>query len=199
MSLPIRSFTNLAESLSQFPGIGRKSAERIALFLIKQNNGFIDKLVENLKSAKSSIIICEKCFNYTDKNPCKLCESEIRNKREICVVAEPLDVSIIERSSYFNGRYHVLGGLLSPISGITPNKLKIDELMKRIKDEKIEELILALSSNLEGEATSIYISQLAKPLGTKVTKIASGIPVGGSLEYIDDLTLKRAFEARTVL
>lgn len=187
------------EQLARLPGTGRKSARRIALYLLKQNDEFVMKLANALVDLKKSITRCSSCGVISDNNPCSICENAKRQTGQICVVEESQDVFLIEKTNEFRGRYHVLGGVISPLDNIGPDDVRINELMQRINDddEHIEEIILALNPDSEGEATAYYINKLLKPYDEiKVTRIAYGIPMGTELEFIDEATLSRAFASR---
>ncbi len=187
------------EQLARLPGTGRKSARRIALYLLKQNDEFVMKLANALVDLKKSITRCSSCGVISDNNPCSICDNVKRQPGQICVVEESQDVFLIEKTNEFRGRYHVLGGVISPLDNIGPDDVRIKELMQRINDEgePIEEIILALNPDSEGEATAYYINKLLKPYEeVKVTRIAYGIPMGTELEFIDEATLSRAFASR---
>lgn len=187
------------EQLAKLPGTGRKSARRIALYLLKQNEESVVKLAEALVNLKKSITRCSTCGVISDGDPCSICSNAKRQTGQICVVEESQDVFLIEKTNEFRGRYHVLGGVISPLDNIGPDDVRIKQLMQRINDddEKIEEVILALNPDSEGEATSYYINKLLKPFDNlKVTRIAYGIPMGTELEFIDEATLGRAFASR---
>ncbi len=197
MQLISETLEQAVEQLARLPGMGRKSAQRIAMFLLKQNDEQVFRLSRVISDLKKNIRYCSVCFNITDRDPCPICESEKRNTGVVCVVEEPKDVYVIERTKEFNGRYHVLGGVISPLQNIGPNELRINELVQRISNgEPIRELILALNPDAEGEATGYYINKLVHPMGVDVTRIAHGIPMGTDLEFIDDATLTRAFAGR---
>jgi len=197
MQLISETLEQAVEQLARLPGMGRKSAQRIAMFLLKQNDEQVFRLSRAISDLKKNIRYCSVCFNITDRDPCPICDSEKRKTGVICVVEEPKDVYVIERTKEFNGRYHVLGGVISPLQNIGPNELRINELILRIRDgEPIRELILALNPDAEGEATGYYINKLVQPMGVDVTRIAHGIPMGTDLEFIDDATLTRAFAGR---
>lgn len=185
------------EQLAKLPGTGRKSAQRIAIHLLKQNDDYAYKLAQAIVDLKEKVTRCSVCGNVSDSDPCKICENPKRDASEICVVEEFNDVYIIERSNEFRGRYHVLGGVISPMDNIGPDKLRIQELLKRVgENDQIKEIILALNPDAEGEATSYYINKLLKPYEVSVTRIAYGIPMGTELEFIDEATLSRAFASR---
>lgn len=188
----------LIEEFSRLPGIGRKSAQRLALFLLKQPREDVVRMARTLVNMKDRIRYCSVCCNITEKDPCAVCASPKRDRSTICVVEEPNDVIAVEKTNDFKGLYHVLGGALSPLDGVGPEDLKVKELLERATGE-VAEVILALNPNVEGEATTIYLTKLLKPLGVKVTRIARGLPVGGDLEFADEATLSRALEGRVVL
>jgi recombination protein RecR len=188
----------LIEEFAQLPGIGRKSAQRLALFILKQPRDEVVKMAKALVGAKDRIRYCSTCYNITEQDPCVVCSSPKRDRNIICVVEEPNDVLALEKTNEFRGLYHVLGGSLSPLDGIGPEDLKVRELLARINGE-VGEVILAMNPNVEGEATTIYLTRLVKPLGVKVSRIARGIPVGGDLEFADEATLTRALEGRITL
>lgn len=197
MQLISETLEQAVEQLARLPGMGRKSAQRIAMHLLKQNDDQVFRLARAISDLKKNIQYCSTCFNITDRDPCPLCQSEKRKTGVVCVVEEPKDVYVIERTNEFTGRYHVLGGVISPLQNIGPNEIRINELIQRIRDgEGINELILALNPDAEGEATGYYINKLVHPLGVDVTRIAHGIPMGTELEFIDDATLTRAFAGR---
>ena len=180
------------EELSKLPSIGRKSAQRLALHLVKKNKAELDIFIESLVNLKEKIKFCSICYNISDKDICNICSSAKRDKSTICVVEEASDVIAIENTNEFSGHYHVLGGVLSPLAGIGIEELKINELIKRLRSEDVSEIILALNPDTEGETTSLYLAKLIKPLGLKVTRLARGIPIGGDLEFTDEATIGRA-------
>ncbi len=188
----------LIEEFAQLPGIGRKTAQRLALHILKQPREEVVKMAKSLVNVKDKIRYCSTCWNITEVDPCPICASHKRERTTICVVEEPNDVMAVEKTNEFRGLYHVLGGSLSPLDGIGPDDLKIRELLQRISEET-SEVILALNPNVEGEATTIYLTRLLKPLGVRVSRIARGLPVGGDLEFADEATLTRALEGRVVL
>ncbi len=188
----------LIEELGGLPGIGRKTAQRLALYLLKLPREEVVRLAKAMVAVKDRVIYCSICQNITEEDPCAICRSTKRNRTVICTVEEPSDVIAIEKTNDFRGLYHVLGGSLSPLSGVGPDELKIKELLARISPE-VEEVILAMNPNVEGEATTMYLTKLLKPLGVKVSRIARGIPIGGDLEYADEATLTRAMEGRITL
>lgn len=187
--------TKLIEELSRLPGIGAKSAQRLAFHIINMPNEQVEKLSSSIIEAKQHVCYCKSCLTLTDKELCPICSSEKRNKRQIMVVENPRDLAAYERTQKYEGIYHVLHGAISPMLGIGPADIKLKELMIRLQGD-IEEVIIATNSSLEGETTAMYISKLIKPTGVKVSRIASGVPVGGDLEYIDEITLLRALEGR---
>jgi recombination protein RecR len=189
----------LIDELGRLPGIGPKSAQRIAFHIIQSERVDVNRLVEVLRLVKERVKFCAKCFNIAEEELCKICRDVRRDDSLICVVEESKDVVAIERTREFRGQYHVLGGAISPIDGIGPEQLKIRELLTRLADERIKEIIIATDPNLEGEATATYLARTIKPLGIKVSRLASGLPVGGDLEYADEVTLGRAFEGRRSL
>ena len=185
----------LIEEFSKLPGIGRKSAQRIALHLLKQPREEVVRMAKALVNVKDRIRYCSLCCNITEQDPCAICASAKRDRTLICVVEEPNDVLAIEKTNDFSGLYHVLGGSLSPLDGIGPEDIKVQELLQRI-GPGTGEVILAMNPNVEGEATTIYLTRLLKPLGVRISRIARGLPVGGDLEFADEATLSRALEGR---
>jgi recombination protein RecR len=190
---------DLIDELGRLPGVGPKSAQRIAFHIIQSEKVDINRLVEVLRTVKEKVKFCTECGNLSEEELCRICRDERRDKNVICVVEESKDVIAIEKTREFRGRYHVLGGAISPIDGIGPEQLRIKELLTRLQSHEIEEVIIATDPNLEGEATATYLSRLLKPLGIKISRLASGLPVGGDLEYADEVTLGRAFEGRKAL
>jgi recombination protein RecR len=190
------SIEQLAEQFSRLPGIGRKTAHRLALYVVKMQREEVVNLAQALVNVKDRVKYCTVCSNITEADPCPICSNTKRDKTIICVVEEPTDVLALERTNEFAGVYHVLGGALSPLDGVGPEDLRIRELLQRLSDTRIEEIILALNSDVEGEATTLYLSKLLKPLGMRVTRIARGLPVGTDLEFADQATLSRALEGR---
>ncbi|MFN3134903.1 MAG: recombination mediator RecR [Candidatus Kryptonium sp.] len=193
------SLETLIEELTKFPGIGRKTAQRLALYILKQPKEEVEKLVQAIIDVKEKIKYCSICYNITETDPCPICSSPKRDKTTICVVEEPMDVLAIEKTNEYNGLYHVIGGVLNPLEGIGPDDLKIKELIHRVSSGGIKEVIIALNPSVEGETTSIYIANLIKPFGVKVTRIARGLPIGTALEYADIATIVRAIENRTTM
>lgn len=186
----------LIDELGRLPGVGPKSAQRIAFYLLQTDDDQAQKLAQVLQEVKERVRFCEVCGNVTEETQCNICRDVRRNRTAICVVEESKDVQAIERTREFKGLYHVLGGAISPIEGIGPDQLRIKELMARLGNTEIQEVIIATDPNLEGEATATYLTRMLSPLGIKVSRLASGLPVGGDLEYADEVTLGRAFEGR---
>jgi recombination protein RecR len=180
------------EELSKLPSIGKKTAQRLALYILKSDKDQVDDLLKSIKELKTKLKFCERCFNLAEEELCEVCKSAKRDKSVLCVVEEASDVIAIEKTNEFNGVYHVLGGVLSPLSGVNPDQLKIKEMIRRFEKEEINEVILALNPDTEGETTSLYLAKLIKPLGIKVTRIARGLPIGGDLEFADEATIGRA-------
>ena len=192
----VDSLEKLIEEFSNFPGIGKKTAQRMAFFVLKQRKEESEALAQAIQEVKSKVRYCTICFNITENDPCAICQDVKKDRSTICVVEEANDVVALEKINQYKGLYHVLGGVLSPLDGIGPEDLKVKELLSRLKDKQIKEVILATNPSTEGEATAIYLSKLIKPLGVKVTRIARGLPAGGELEYADQTTLANALEGR---
>jgi recombination protein RecR len=190
---------DLIDSIAKLPGIGVKTGERLALHILKSPKGEAERLARNILSVKEQIRFCSKCFGLSDKPICDICESPARMAHVLCVVEQPADMVALEKSGAFRGRYHILQGVLSPMDGIGPDKIRLRELEARIAEDKIEEVILATGTSLEGEATASYLSDRLKASGIRISRIASGVPIGGDLKYIDQVTLKRALEGRYAL
>ena len=188
--------TQLIESFAKLPGIGNKSAQRLAFHVLDMPLEKAEALANAIITARNNIKYCSLCCNFTDKDPCGVCSSSKRDDSVIMVVEDPRDMAAYERTGEFRGLYHILHGAISPMNGITPSELKIKELLERLKDNTVSEIIVATNPNVEGEATAMYLGKLIKPLGVKVTRIAHGVPVGGDLEYVDEVTLSRALEGR---
>ena len=186
----------LIDELGRLPGIGPKSAQRLAFHILEADTEDMQRLVRSIITVKERVKFCTICGNVTESETCNICRDERRDPTVICVVEESKDVLAVERTRAFKGRYHVLGGSINPIAGIGPDQLRIRELLTRLNDSKIEEIIIATDPNLEGEATATYLSRMLKTIGIAVTRLASGLPVGGDLEYADEVTLGRAFEGR---
>jgi recombination protein RecR len=186
----------LIEALQRLPGIGPKTAQRLTYHLLKQPPAVVRELAEALVDVKARVVHCTRCFNVTDEEPCRICADPGRDPSLLCVVEEPNDLVAMERTGEYRGRYHVLLGALSPLEGIGPDELKVRELLQRVEADGVREVILATNPNVEGDATAIYLAKLLRPLGLRVTRIARGLPVGGDLEYADEVTLARALEGR---
>lgn len=191
-----RALNTLIEELCRLPGIGEKTAQRLAFFLLRSPKMRVEKLAQALIEVKEKIIFCTQCNGITEADPCQICTDLSRDRSLICVVEDPSDVFLIERTSIYKGLYHVLMGALSPLDGIGPDQLKIDSLMARIERGGVREVICATNSNMEGEATVLYLAKLLKPHGVRLTRLAHGLPVGGHLEYADEITLSRSLEGR---
>jgi recombination protein RecR len=187
---------HLIEALTKFPGIGKKTASRLAFHILRSSLSDAQELAQAIMEVKEKIHLCSVCFNLTDENPCWVCRDEHRNSEVLCIVEGPNDLLAIENTVEFKGRYHVLHGTLSPLDGVGPEDIKVRELMERLQKERISEVILATNPTVEGGATSLYLTELIKPLGVKVTRIAYGIPMGGEIEYADAMTLSKALEGR---
>lgn len=190
---------NLYEQLRRLPGVGSKTAMRLAYHIIDMPEGEVQQLAEALSNAKKSIHYCSQCYNLTDGDKCAICSDPSRDRFTICVVEQPQDIAAMERSRGYNGLYHVLHGVLSPLDGVGPDKLRIRELFQRLQQESISEIIIATNSDVEGEATATYLAQLLKPIGITVSRIAHGLPMGGDLEYADEVTLSKALENRRAM
>jgi recombination protein RecR len=196
MTFYAEPITRLLEELERLPGVGPKSAQRIAFHILKGDDETANHLAEAITEVKRTIHFCSRCFNFASEDLCEYCADSKRDQTMICVVEEPRDVVAIERTGEFRGTYHVLQGAISPIDGIGPEQLRVRELILRLEDGSVTEVVVATNPNVEGETTAVYLARLIKPLGVKVTRIASGLPVGGDLEYADEVTLGRALEAR---
>ncbi len=193
-----QALQQLIEEFARLPGVGNKTAQRLALYILKQPREDIVRMAKALVGVKDKIQYCSTCWNITEVNPCAICSSAKRERTVICVVEEPSDVLAIEKTNDFKGLYHVLGGALSPLDGIGPEELKVRELLERLRGD-VHEVILALNPNVEGEATTLYLTRLLKPLVAHVTRIARGLPVGSDLEFADEATLSRALEGRVAV
>ncbi len=186
----------LIEEFQKFPGVGPKSAQRMAFYVLNMNYDSVQNLAFAITDAKDKVKPCSKCFHLSSNDPCEICTSDKRDRSKICVVAEARDVIALERTREFKGSYHVLTGLISPLEGKGPEQLSIRELLNRVHDDNVEEVILAINPTIEGDATVLYLNHLLKPLGSRITRIAFGLPVGADLEYADDSTLSKALEGR---
>ena len=191
--------SRLIAELSVLPGIGNKSAQRLAFYIINMPKDRVEKLANTMIEARENIKYCKSCYTLTDKDLCPVCSNEIRNHKQIMVVETPRDMTAYEKTGKYQGIYHVLHGAINPSLGVGPNDIKLPELLRRLQTEDVDEVIIATNSSIEGETTAMYLSKLIKPSGIKVTRIASGVPVGGELEYIDEVTLSRALDARIEL
>lgn len=199
MSYYSPTIERLIENFEKLPSIGHKTATRLAFHVLNLNEEGVNEFINSIVEAKKNLKYCSKCFNITDTDPCPICSSPKRDQSTICVVEDVKDIAAMEKTHEFKGVYHVLHGSISPMNGIGPEDIKIKELLERLKDTDVKEIILATNPRVEGEATAIYISKLIKPIGIKVTRLAHGIPVGGDLEYTDEITLSKALEGRREL
>ncbi len=186
----------LIRRLARFPGVGEKTASRLALYILRCSKEEAVDLAKSIINVKEKITLCPICYNLTDQNPCIICKDEKREKDVVCIVEEPGDLMALEGSGEFRGGYHVLHGVISPLDGVNPDDIRIKELMERLKGGQIKEVIVATNPTTNGNATALYLSKLIKPLGVKVTRIAQGIPIGGDIEYTDEVTLKKALQGR---
>ena len=187
---------DLIEALTRLPGVGKKSATRLAFHILRSNTAEAQRLARAILDVKEKIHLCTLCFNLTDEDPCQICRDDRRNKETLCIVEGPNDLIAIENTGEYKGRYHVLHGTISPLEGIGPENLKIKELMDRLREEKVSEVILAINPTVEGSTTALYLANLIKPLEVRVTRIAYGIPMGSEIEYVDTMTLSKAMEGR---
>lgn len=193
----IPPFEELIEQFERLPGIGRKTAHRLAYYVLKLPQSEAEKFADAIANVKKKIRYCKICYNITDRETCSICENQARDKSVICVVEDPKDVVAFEKTGEFCGTYHVLNGTISPMNGVGPDQIRIGELLSRVKASPVKEVIMATNPTVEGEATAMYISRVLKPLGVKVTRLAYGIPVGGDLEYADEITLQRSIQGRS--
>lgn len=189
-----KALDDLVNALSRLPGIGRKTALRLAFHILKSERSEADELAGSIKRVKDQIKLCKRCFNFSEKELCDICSDPNRNSKIICIVEDPQNIHLIEKTNEYNGLYHVLGGIISPLDGIGPEDLRIKDLLNRL--EGVEEVIVALNPSTEGEATSIYLARLIKNMGINITRLARGVPLGSSLEFVDELTLSKALQAR---
>jgi recombination protein RecR len=196
MQSSVEPVARLVEQFARLPGIGPKTAQRLTFYLLRTSEQVSLELADAIRHMKQAVKFCSICLNITDVEPCAICRDDRRDRSMICVVEEPLDIVAVERTRGYKGLYHVLHGALSPVDGIGPEDLKITELLDRLRSGEVQELILATNPNVEGETTAIYLTRLLRPLGVRVTQIARGLPVGGDLEYADEVTLARAMEGR---
>jgi recombination protein RecR len=199
MAFKIAALDKLIEELGNLPGLGEKTAQRLAFHILKSKINMADRLSQALHDVQSQVHNCPECFSYTDKELCNQCADTMRDTRLLCVVEDPADILRIEESVSFAGRYHVLQGVLSPLDGIGPDQIRIKELENRVEKHGVKEVILALDADLEGDATSLYLTKLLKPRGVRITRLAQGVPIGGNLDYVDHRTLGRALENRVEL
>jgi recombination protein RecR len=199
MAVTVKPITRVVDELARLPGIGPKTAQRLTYYLLRAPAEQAQALADAITDLKQNVVLCSQCFNITEKSPCEICSNPARDGSRICVVEEPLDVVAIDRTGQYDGRYHVLHGALSPIEGIGPEELKVRELLHRLDPEAVQEVILATNPNLEGDATAMYLTRLIQPLGVIVTRLARGLPVGGDLEYADEITLSNALAGRSQL
>ncbi len=191
-----KAMARLVEAFNKLPGIGPKTAQRLAYFILKLPREEVEAISQALIEARDKITLCSRCGNFTEEQPCHVCRDNKRDPGVICVVQEPRDLLAMEKTGEYQGNYHVLQGAISPIDGVGPDNIRIKELLERVQQGNVKEIILATNPNVEGEATAMYISRLMKPLGVRITRIAHGLPVGGDLEYADEVTLTRALEGR---
>jgi len=197
MAVTAKPIMRVVDELSRLPGIGPKTAQRLAYYLLRAPADQAEALAESIVELKRRVVLCSECLNITEQSPCEVCANPERDATRICVVEEPLDVVAIERTGQYKGKYHVLHGALSPIEGIGPEELKVRELLQRLGADTVEEVILATNPNLEGDATAMYLTRLIGPIGVTVTRLARGLPVGGDLEYADEITLGNALAGRS--
>jgi len=186
----------LVQELNKLPGIGPKSAQRLAFYLLRAPEEYAGLLADAILSVKRQITLCSVCYNVTDSNPCRICRNEERDRTKVCIVEQPQDILALEHTRFYKGLYHVLHGAISPTEGVGTEDIRIKELLERLKDSQVDEVILATNTNLEGEQTAMYLNRLISPLGIRVTRLARGLPFGTELEYADDVTLTRALEGR---
>ena len=199
MSRFAEPMARLIEELKKLPGIGSKSAQRLAFYILRSSNEDAESLAAAVRDVKASLRLCSICNNITDIDPCAYCSSPIRNQRQVCVVEEPTNIASIEKTKHFNGTYHVLHGSISPLHGVGPEQLRISNLLRRVENDQVDEVIIATNPTVEGEATATYLSQQLKRPGVKITRIAMGIPVGSDIEYADEITMLKAMEGRREL
>jgi recombination protein RecR len=195
----VKALEELVGLLTRLPGIGRKSALRVAWHLLKSDTAYAEALAESIRGLRETVRFCTICGSYTDVEPCAVCSSASRDRGIVCVVEQPQDVITIEASHEYKGLYHVLGGLISPLDGVGPEDIRLDALLSRVREERIEEVVVATNPTVEGDTTALYIKRVLEPAGVQVTRLATGIPVGGDLEYADRLTLARSFRGRVRL
>ena len=191
-----RKHEKLVESLRKLPGIGRKTALRLAFYLLKESKEEVLELAEAIKQAKESIQFCSICGNITEEKICEVCADSTRDRTTLCVIEEPMDLYALEKADFYNGTYHILGGALSPLDGISPEDLRMKNLVERVENGDIQEVIVATNPDTEGEATALYIAKILEPCNVKITRIATGVPMGSNIDYADEITLSKAFKAR---
>ncbi len=191
-----RKHEKLVDALRKLPGIGRKTALRLAFYLLKESKEQVFELAQAIREAKEGVKFCSNCGNITEEEICEVCADPSRDKATLCIVEEPMDLYSLEKADFYSGVYHVLGGALSPLDGIGPEQLRIKDLTERIKKEEIQEVIIATNPNTEGEATALYIAKILKPYNLRITRIATGIPMGSNIDYSDSITLSKAFKSR---
>ncbi len=196
MAIHAKPIDNLIEALTSLPGVGRKTASRLAFHILRRSPAEAQQLARAILDVKEKIRLCSFCFNLTDEDPCRFCQDERRDKKLLCVVEGPNDLAAIENTGTFNGKYHVLHGTISPLEGVGPDEIRLKELMDRLHPGEVTEVILATNPTVEGGATALYLTEIIKPLGIKVSRIAYGIPMGGEIEYSDGMTLSKALEGR---
>jgi recombination protein RecR len=197
MTITAKPISRVVDELSRLPGIGPKTAQRLTYHMLRAPSEQVEALAEAIMELKQKVVLCSQCFNITERSPCVICANPERDTARICVVEEPLDVVALERTGQYKGQYHVLHGAISPIEGVGPEELKVRELLQRLAPGSVEEVILATNPNLEGDATAMYLTRLIQPLGITVTRLARGLPVGGDLEYADEITLSNALAGRS--
>lgn len=193
------SIQNLIDEFNKLPGIGQKTSERFVFYLLKKSPQDLERFAKALNHLRDNVSVCSTCYNFSEKNPCAICTDQKRDKSILCVVAESQELLAFEKTGEFNGLYHVLGGVINQVDGIGPEKLRIKELVQRIKKDGIKEIILATNPDLEGESTAIYLTKALKPLGVKISRIGRGLPMGGDIEYADEITLTNALKGRRVV
>jgi len=190
------SILNLVKQISKLPGIGEKTAERLSLHILRSSQKDAQELAQSILDVKDKVRLCSQCYGLSDADLCKICADPARDASVVCVVEQPADMVAVEKSGAFRGRYHILSGALSPMNGIGPDDIRINELLRKIEGQQLQEVVLATGTNVEGEATASYIAQILESYAVKVTRIASGVPIGGDLKYVDQVTMKKAMEAR---
>jgi len=190
------SILNLVKQISKLPGIGEKTAERLSLHILRSSQKDAQELAQSILDVKDKVRLCSQCYGLSDADLCKICSDPARDASVVCVVEQPADMVAVEKSGAFRGRYHILSGALSPMNGIGPDDIRISELLRKIEGQQLQEVVLATGTNVEGEATASYIAQILESYAVKVTRIASGVPIGGDLKYVDQVTMKKAMEAR---